>query len=333
MVLTDIFQFAGIWPAGLTLLALGFVFALVLLIASEKLKVQLDPKVEQIYEALPQIDCGACGFAGCSQYAKAVSQDGELLGRCAPGGAKAAEKIAQVLNLQISGSGFAQRPIIHCRAHTAEKTYYAIYEGIRSCTSANAYPTVQACKFGCLEFGDCVEACKFDALHIIDGLATVDYEKCTGCGACAKACPRNLIEMVPFSSENMMTVACSRKETGKVTRQMCRVGCIACTMRNTHPANKPKPPWTNVRPLQSCTAESPSRLSDSPEKNRHQKPQPANPNEPRITNNSKLNICVRAGAFNNLKLWPRQNQYRFGSRRFFNQNQPLLWPHNADRGC
>jgi len=56
----------------------------------------------------------------------------------------------------------------------------------------------------------------------------VDYDKCTGCTACSKACPRNLIEMVPFRYENMMTVACSSKETGKSTRSMCKVGCIGC---------------------------------------------------------------------------------------------------------
>ncbi|MDD5459907.1 MAG: (Fe-S)-binding protein, partial [Phycisphaerae bacterium] len=63
------------WLAGVIMLALGFVFALVLLIAHEKLKVEVDPKVEQVYEALPHLDCGACGYAGCSSYAKAVIGD------------------------------------------------------------------------------------------------------------------------------------------------------------------------------------------------------------------------------------------------------------------
>jgi RnfABCDGE-type electron transport complex B subunit len=216
------------WPAGLTMLGLGSGFALVLLIASEKLKVQVDPQVEQIHQALPNVDCGACGFAGCSQYAEAVKEDPELIGRCAPGGPETAAKIANILNLQVSDSGPHQRPIVHCRAHTADRTYYAQYEGIQTCTAANALANAQACKFGCLGFGDCTEVCKFDALHIVDGLATVDYEKCTGCTACTKACPRNLIEMVPFRYENVMTVACRSKETGKATRSMCKVGCIGC---------------------------------------------------------------------------------------------------------
>ncbi len=229
MVSVDIYQlWAGAWQAGVTMLGLGGLFSVVLLIASEKLRVHIDPKIEQIHQALPGLDCGACGFAGCKSYARAVAEKPVLISKCAPGGAATAEKIARILNLQISGGGPALKPVVHCRANAEDKTYIAKYLGIPSCTAANALPNGQACKFGCLGYGDCVKACKFDALHIIDGLAVVDYEKCTRCGACSQSCPRNLIVMVPFAREQIISVACSSKENGKATRAMCKVGCIGC---------------------------------------------------------------------------------------------------------
>ena len=218
----------GPWPAGLTMLGLGAGFAIALLIAREKLKVEVDPRMAEVYQVLPNLNCGGCGFAGCIKYAEALLERSELVGRCAPGGPQVAEKIAQILNLQVSNFDAPKRPVVRCRAHTADKTFYARYEGIRSCTAANALSNAQACKFGCLGFGDCEEACKFDALHIVDDLAVIDYEKCTGCGACSKVCPRNLIQMTPFHQDTMMTVACNSIENGRTTRSMCKVGCIGC---------------------------------------------------------------------------------------------------------
>lgn len=222
----DIIQSAG--PAALLVAALGTLFAVILLIASIKLKVELDPKEEQVLFALPRVDCGGCGFAGCGAYAKAVVNNPELLGRCAPGGAETTNAIARILSLRAGGGDVAVRALVHCRAHKEDKTFFSKYDGIPSCTSANAQPNVQACAFGCLGFGDCTKVCKFDALHVMDGLATVNYDNCTGCGACTKICPRFIIQMVPYKHENMMTVACSSKENGKNTRSFCKVGCIAC---------------------------------------------------------------------------------------------------------
>ncbi|MHC5088995.1 MAG: (Fe-S)-binding protein, partial [Planctomycetota bacterium] len=89
--------FNNAWPAAVLALGLGSVFALILLIASIKLKVVVDPKIEAVQAALPGVDCGACGFAGCGSYAKAVVADPELLGKCAPGGAETSDALAGIL--------------------------------------------------------------------------------------------------------------------------------------------------------------------------------------------------------------------------------------------
>ncbi len=49
------------------------------------------------------------------------------------------------------------------------------------------------CDIGCLGCKLCVKTCKYDAIHVEDNLASIDYTKCTGCGECAEKCPRHLI--------------------------------------------------------------------------------------------------------------------------------------------
>ena len=58
---------------------------------------------------------------------------------------------------------------------------------------AALYGGSSACPYGCLGYGDCVKACKFDAIHVVDGVARVDYDKCKGCGMCAQKCPKKII--------------------------------------------------------------------------------------------------------------------------------------------
>ena len=87
---------------------------------------------------------------------------------------------------------------------------------------------VQGCTYGCLGLGDCSRVCLFDALDIIDGLAVINYEKCTGCGACVDVCPRHIISRIPFKASRVMVVACSNEDFGNDVRDVCSVGCIGC---------------------------------------------------------------------------------------------------------
>jgi len=51
------------------------------------------------------------------------------------------------------------------------------------------------CPVGCVACKLCEKACKFDAIHVIDNLAVIDYHKCTSCGECVKVCPAKTIRI------------------------------------------------------------------------------------------------------------------------------------------
>ena len=210
----------------LALLAVGM--AWVLGWANRAFHVEVDPKVEAVIDALPGANCGGCGFVGCGEYAAAIARGEADVTLCAPGGAGCARRLAEILGVEVEHT-WPYRAVVHCAANYPQRLGHAPYEGEPTCEAANLVGAVQGCTFGCLGLGDCTRACDYDAIHLVDGLATVDYEKCIGCKACAKVCPRNIISMVPFKSERMVVVACSNKDRGAEVKRVCTVGCIGCT--------------------------------------------------------------------------------------------------------
>ncbi|HUS90611.1 MAG TPA: RnfABCDGE type electron transport complex subunit B [Phycisphaerae bacterium] len=214
--------------AAATMLVLAVFMAYVLGWANETFHVEIDPRVEHVGEVLPGANCGGCGFVGCGEYAEAVVAGKAPPDRCPVGGAPCAKAIAEILGLEV-GDQLPYRPAVHCSATYEDRLKRNEYrEGERTCAAANFVAGIQGCTYGCLGLGDCERACKYDAIHMIDGLATVDYEKCIGCGACDRACPRHMISMVPFKAEQMLVVACNNKDFGKDVKAVCKVGCIGC---------------------------------------------------------------------------------------------------------
>lgn len=209
------------------LLGMAVLLAIGLTIASVKLHVQQDPRVEQVDEALPGANCGGCGYAGCTAYAKAVVAGETPVNACTPGGEEVANRLAEIMGVSFDVS-VQTRPVLHCSAEYDQRKGHMPYDGVPTCTAANLVPGVQGCAFGCLGFGDCMESCPFDAIHMHNGLPAFDYDKCTSCGACEKACPRDLIEMIPFTKESMLVVGCANHDPPKVVKQVCEVGCIGC---------------------------------------------------------------------------------------------------------
>jgi len=213
--------------AAVVLGLLAVAMACVLGWANQAFHVDVDAKVAAIDEALPGANCGGCGYVGCTEYAEAVAKGEAAVTLCAPGGSGCATKLAEIMGVSV-GEALPYRAVVHCSAGYNQRLRRNEYRGEQTCVSANLVGGVQGCIYGCLGFGDCTTACDYDAIHVVDGLARVDYEKCIGCKACARVCPRNIISMVPFKSERMMVVACSNEDFGPDVKAVCTTGCIGC---------------------------------------------------------------------------------------------------------
>ncbi len=212
----------------LLVVALGFVFAVILTIAAKVFFVPVDETVVKLREALPGANCGGCGFAGCDDYASALAADPEGVGpnKCPVGGADCAAALAAILGIE-AGSAEPQVATVMCNGNKEAAKSLLEYEGIQSCSAAaNLFGGMNQCKYGCLGLGDCTRACNFDAIKICDGVAVVARELCTGCGACAAACPKHVIRIAP--AKNKVVVQCHSEDKGAVTRKACSNGCIAC---------------------------------------------------------------------------------------------------------
>lgn len=204
----------------------SILIALLLSFAAKKFKVEEDPKKEKIVSVLPGVNCGACGYAGCEQYAQAIlSKDVEIT-LCKPGGSEVSKKIAEILGIEAKDT---QRfvALVLCNGGKRAKDEFR-YTGITRCEVAKKFfGGYKHCKYGCLGFGDCVEVCPFEAININEyGVAEVDVMKCTGCGLCVKVCPKNLIKLVPCNYQ--VHILCSSRDKGARVKQICSVGCIGC---------------------------------------------------------------------------------------------------------
>jgi Na+-translocating ferredoxin:NAD+ oxidoreductase RNF subunit RnfB len=209
-----------------TMMALGFFLACGLVFAHRKLAVQIDPRIEQIAEALPQANCGACGFPGCQALAEAIIQGKAGPNSCPVGGADSASRIAAVLGVK-AGEVIKSVARLHCRGTKDAAPRRSEYLGLKTCFASHLMGGDKLCTYGCLGLGDCARACPFDAMFMSEeGLPVVREDKCTACGKCVQACPRNLLELHPID-QNIL-VFCRSKDRGAVSRKACTNACIAC---------------------------------------------------------------------------------------------------------
>ena len=208
--------------------AIGLLAGLGLAIASIVMAVPVDEKAEALEAVLPGANCGACGFSGCSGYAKALSEGKTTqTALCAPGGSEAAKAVAALLGLSAENV-VPMAAAVLCRGnHTNTGTKFD-YAGVQSCKMATQlFGGSSLCSYGCLGYGDCAAACPYGAITVCEGVAQVNPMLCRACKLCVKACPKQLITLLPLH-EAKAAVLCRNKDKGGPARKACKASCIGC---------------------------------------------------------------------------------------------------------
>lgn len=217
---------SGILLPVIIVAVVGVVAGVILTVAAKFMSVPVDERVTKVREVLPGANCGACGCAGCDEYAEKLVHEGLPTNLCTPGGAEVSAAISAALGKEVM-EVVAKRAIVKCAGTTRTTRYVMDYQGPQTCEACNfLYQGRRSCSHGCLGYGDCVVVCQYNAIHVKDGVAVVDKDLCTGCGMCVSKCPNHLIEVVNASSETY--VACSSHDKGAFTRKVCQAGCIGC---------------------------------------------------------------------------------------------------------
>ncbi len=220
---------SGVVIALLTVGCLGLFIGLFLGIASIKFKVDVDEREELVEAALPGNNCGGCGYPGCSGLAHAIVIGEAPVNQCPVGGDSVAEKISAIMGIENVKSE-KMVAFVACQGDKTRTTLNYEYTGTNDCLMASFVPGKgpKSCEHGCTGFGNCVRACEFDAIHIVDGIAVVDKDKCKACGKCIEACPKKLISLIPYSTK--YAVACSSPDAGVIARKKCQTACIGCSL-------------------------------------------------------------------------------------------------------
>lgn len=205
---------------------IGVGAGVMLALASKFMSIPPDERLEAVRGLLPGINCGACGYAGCDQYAGAIVHDGAPTNKCIPGGDGTSASLSEVLGT----TALDVREMVSfvaCKGVGGDNKRKMNYEGISTCAAATQlYGGDLACSFGCLAYGDCAAACPYHAISVDGGVAVVHPELCTGCGLCVRTCPKKLLTLYPLDLP--VHVRCSSHEKGANTRKVCTNGCIAC---------------------------------------------------------------------------------------------------------
>lgn len=149
---------------------LGTALGALLGVAARHLSAPEDERADAVLALLPGSNCAQCGYAGCKQVATAMVEGRAPVTACPPGGTTTAQRVAQVLGLQLDlADAQAALPQV-------------------------AYVDEVRC-IGCMR---CMRKCTADAIvGAAKQMHTVLPEACHACKLCAAECPTSAIEMKP----------------------------------------------------------------------------------------------------------------------------------------
>lgn len=207
--------------------ALGLVLAAVLVLANKRLAVFEDPRIDLVEDLLPHANCGACGTAGCRQFAEKLVSGEVDPGQCTVNAKAMNQVIADFLGVSL-GAHEKRVARLACGGGSHVARSRADYQGLKTCRAAALVSGGgKGCTWGCLGLGDCETVCDFNAIRMSpQGLPLVDPETCTACGDCVEVCPKQLFSLHPVS--HRLWVACKNQEMGDQVEAECQVVCTAC---------------------------------------------------------------------------------------------------------
>lgn len=213
--------------SGAVLGGVGLVFGGLIALAHRRLHVWEDPRIDAVAGMLPGSNCGACGFAGCRNLAENLVAGRAQPARCTQMSADAIGDVAGFLGVE-AGSIVKRVARLLCAGGADVARQDAEYVGLPTCSAAAAVAGGgKACAWGCLLLGDCARVCADDAIALdAHGLPHVDPARCTACGKCVEACPRQLFTLMPV--DHRLLVQCRSELEGETAQAVCRVACTAC---------------------------------------------------------------------------------------------------------
>ena len=115
--------------------SIGFLLGVLLGLFKRIFQVKVDPKIQEIRDALSGANCGGCGYAGCDSFAEAVAKGNAPTNGCVAGGAECASKIAKIMG----GSDASSTPRVAFLACNGNKTCAqekGVYVGVKTCAAS-----------------------------------------------------------------------------------------------------------------------------------------------------------------------------------------------------